>query len=287
MKIQYQKIDKLPENVQLINPAIAMIEHVGDTTSIDLFFTKTIGEDHVLQFHVEPDASFGALSDIVNTILSGIFSGQIEGLTDHDKNEALRAVNIAAGMLAENDVMMKQQNHPDQANKVFYHLMNGQVMYSDATTINWEENIKNIMQIANTIDRCRALIRALLLEDTIHVDADVEHDIQEEDVPVTEYVIREINQFMTSNDIKIDYSLFDKDGVTDREKLIVQLIDIMTVHNELVLVTSLVNTENQIRGYYETMISHMKQSDVKEPTEELVEDRYTPSKESNDVDDAS
>lgn len=245
MKVTYKKLEAKDlvvsrDFMRVINPFLSVIE---SSNTIHLFLQKDPEQQFVHVFDVEyteDEINAGQISmnDIVNEVAKNVFNDQIDGIDD--KADIMQTFQL-----------MSEPAKPaedDNRNKIFYHLINGSVMYSDATTIDWQHNIEHISEIAHMADSCRALIRALLVDETVRIEQDGE---EPKEIPVAEHAANEINRFFESNSINIDYSIFDKDTVTDRERLIVRLMDILTIHNELIMVSSLVNCENVVRSRYE------------------------------------
>ena len=252
MKIEYAKVTmaEIPEGCREINDALRVVDNSGEDagSNLELYFLKSAKENVVHKFKIYPDKTSGTLSELVNEILKGIFANFIEGLPAAETPDILRSVSIASGLLAEHD-MEESKKELDPAGKIFYHLVNGQVLYTDIENVNWEENIKNLNMISDLVDRCRAFIRALMLEDTIEIPSENEGEAPTL-VPSFDYVKGEVENFFINNGIAIDYSMFNKEGISDRERLLLMIIDMISIHQELILVSSLMNVENTIRAEY-------------------------------------
>lgn len=164
---------------------------------------------------------------------------------------------------------LKNQTNSDDE-RVYYHLLNGNVIYSDAKSINWEENIKSIGMISEMADNCRAMIARLMTGKPVKI---TDENGDEKEVPIMEHAKTECEKFFETNHIKIDYSMFDNADITEREKLIARLIDILTIHNELIMVSAILNASATTRHYYETIIQNMSNTNNNESEEHTNENQ--------------
>jgi hypothetical protein len=105
-----------------------------------------------------------------------------------------------------------------------------------------------------------------MIEDTIEIPSEKEGEAPTL-VPSFDYVKGEVENFFINNGIAVDYSMFNKEGISDRERLLLMIIDMMSIHQELILVSSLMNVENTIRAEYEQQPEPMP-----EPAPEFIPD---------------
>ncbi len=155
--------------------------------------------------------------------------------------------------------MSDEVKNSEQEQRIYYHLLNGKVIYSDAKSINWEENIKNIGTMSEMATNCKEMIARLMTGEPVKI---TDENGDEKEIPIMEHVTTECKRFFENNHIDIDYSMFDNANITDREKLIARLIDILTIHNELIMVSAILNAEALVRSYYETLIQNMNKEET-------------------------
>lgn len=196
---------------------------------LDLWF-KSENPDKLYQFHVIPDQPHGTLSGVLEAIQNYLQQEKIIG----EPTTLVTSAYEYAVKLEENEVPPEH--------RIYYHLMNGETIYTDGTKIDWEENVKHIPDTIHTIDELRMLIGLLLTRETIETAGE---DGNSHDENTFEYVKNTVNHFFTDNKMEsIDYSLFDIESVSDRERLIVKMIDIMTIYTEQLIIASSLAAQN-------------------------------------------
>ena len=65
--------------------------------------------------------------------------------------------------------MSDEVKNSEQEQRIYYHLLNGKVIYSDAKSINWEENIKNIGTMSEMATNCKEMIARLMTGEPVKV----------------------------------------------------------------------------------------------------------------------
>lgn len=284
MKIQYKKIttNEIPEKTNEITPSLHTVDNSPE--ELVLYVSSKSDDNVAYQFSIVPDTEFGTYTDLMNDLTTALFTKTVEGINDEDEKDVRRSVNIVTGeVAAKNDnspVVTKMKNGQDEQEeidprgKIFYHLINGRIMYTDASAINWEENIKHIDDIQRMADNVRGLINLLLTEKTFKKPAQKDEDgnevAPEKEITVEELVEEELRMFHATNKLDIDYSMYDNYIATKREVMIAKLIDVLTIYNELILVSSVIAGQNQVIEQF-TKQAQPATEEEKEAIEEVVE----------------
>ena len=284
MKIQYKKIatNEIPEKTNEITPSLHTVDNSPE--ELVLYVSSKSDDNIAYQFSIVPDTEFGTYTDLMNDLTTALFTKTVEGINGEDEKDVRRSVNIVTGeVAAKNDnspVVTKMKNGQDEQEeidprgKIFYHLINGRIMYTDASAINWEENIKHIDDIQRMADNVRGLINLLLTEKTFKKPAQKDKDgnevTPEKEITVEELVEEELRMFHATNKLDIDYSMYDNYIATKREVLIAKLIDVLTIYNELILVSSVIAGQNQVIEQF-TKQAQPATEEEKEAIEEVVE----------------
>lgn len=284
MKIQYKKIatNEIPEKTNEITPSLHTVDNSPE--ELVLYVSSKSDDNVAYQFSIVPDTEFGTYTDLMNDLTTALFTKTVEGINDEDEKDVRRSVNIVTGeVAAKNDnspVVTKMKNGQDAQEeidpkgKIFYHLINGRIMYTDINAINWEENIKHIDDIQRMADNVRGLINLLLTEKTFKKPAQKDEDgnevAPEKEITVEELVEEELRMFHATNKLDIDYSMYDNYIATKREVLIAKLIDVLTIYNELILVSSVIAGQNQVIEQFTKQAQPVTEEE-KEAIEEVVE----------------
>lgn len=284
MKIQYKKIvtNEIPEKTNEITPSLHTVDNSPE--ELVLYVSSKSDDNVAYQFSIVPDTEFGTYTDLMNDLTTALFTKTVEGINDEDEKDVRRSVNIVTGeVAAKNDnspVVTKMKNGQDEQEeidprgKIFYHLINGRIMYTDINAINWEENIKHIDDIQRMADNVRGLINLLLTEKTFKKPAQKDKDgnevAPEKEITVEELVEEELRMFHATNKLDIDYSMYDNYIATKREVLIAKLIDVLTIYNELILVSSVIAGQNQVIEQF-TKQAQPATEEEKEAIDEVVE----------------
>lgn len=241
MNIKFKQLtmDQMPSSAVPVAKGLKVIDHPAvtedSTPSISMYFIDT---DKIYQFDIETNNEPVSLSSIVNEILYQLFSDKIDDVTVEEKTDIVRAVNISAGQLAENAKF-------DPTNKVFYHMLDGSVIYNSMDSINWDNNIEHIDDLSRTTDNIRAMIRILLCDKMFTPTATKENP-EPAPIPAEIYVMGEIERFSEHNHFDVDYSIFDNDIVPTRGILIAKLIDMLTVYSEIIMVTNMMKMRREM-----------------------------------------
>ena len=255
MKIQYKKFDtEQPwgENAREIIPQFHVIEQETEEKKpmLELYIASKGNESITYMFTVYPDSEHGTLTGLLVDISAALYAKTIEGIDGADMGDVIRSVTIVNGILAERmeeskPLATKLENgngeEIDPTNKVFYRMINGTVLVSDATQINWENNIRNLPEINQMANNIRHLIHIMLTQKEYKPNENAENTI-----PVEELIDQELSRFYEINKIDIDYSMYDNDITTEREVKIARLIDIMEIYTQLILVSSIINAQNDV-----------------------------------------
>lgn len=258
-------IDQIPEDAVRINDALSVKELTveGENPDLVLWFLKTGKDGMAYSFGIVLPEAYTSLSTICNEILLSLFTGEFECADDgygidipaNDYSDVVRAVSIAAGKVAETE---RETPRPDP-NKIYIQMVSGQVMTSDIGSINWDYNIKNLPGITKTLDNIRQMMHDICSEDPID-------DKYNE---VADKIRKEIQEFQKTNNMHPDYTKFK--SLTDRESILVQLVDVMTLYYEIIMITNTIAAQRQITQEYEAML-HEKDSDVEQEAPSDVEE---------------
>lgn len=282
MKIQYKKFDtEQPwgENAREIIPQFHVIEKETEEKKpmLELYVASKGNESITYMFTVYPDSEHGTLTGLLIDISAALYAKTIEGINNNDMGDVIRSVTIVNGILAERmeeskPLATKLENgngeEIDPTNKVFYRMINGTVLVSDASQINWDDNIKNLPEINQMANNVRQLIHIMLTQKEFKPNENAENTI-----PVEELIDQELSRFYEINKIDIDYSMYDNDIATAREVRIARLIDIMEIYTQLILVSSIINAQNDVirqitKGPSEEELQKMKE-DAADNAEEI------------------
>ena len=284
MKIQYKKIatNEIPEKTNEITPSLHTVDNSPE--ELVLYVSSKSDDNVAYQFSIVPDTEFGTYTDVMNDLTTALFTKTVEGINGEDEKDVRRSVNIVTGeVAAKNDnspVVTKMENGQDEQEeidprgKIFYHLINGRIMYTDASAINWEENIKHIDDIQRMADNVRGLINLLLTAKT-HVLPSRKDENGNEITPAKEIAVEtlvedELKAFHETNKLDIDYSMYDNYIATKREVMIAKLIDVLTIYNELILVSSVIAGQNQVIEQF-TKQAQPATEEEKEAIDEVVD----------------
>lgn len=236
MKIQFNKMTApLPDGTNKISDNVFLKETVTEDqrVKLNILFPAKDSADTFYNFEMIPDQSFGSLSDIINDLMRQLYTGDLE-IPDDIKTDVMRSVTIGVGELAANGA-------PDEnpENKIFYHMLNGSVVVTNANQIDWDSNIKNIEEINRTADNIRHLIASLISRKEIEVKTINDDGTESSETRDTVEVVKnEIENFTKRTNLNVDYSVFEKSGIaTEREVLIAKLIDILEIHQQIIMVT--------------------------------------------------
>lgn len=256
MTITFKKINELPEGIHKLTDNFMILETPqDDKVQLDLVFPAKNVEGTYYDFIVIPDERYGSLTGVMQEIMKGLYSNEIQ-LGDADVNDVMRAATIASGELAA-DGRDYQKQEEDNSNKIFYHLINGQIMFSDATQMNWDENIKNMGNTISAADSVRQLIALLESREEVEIKSSEEETTGEMKSTV-ELAKAEIAKFHEIHKLDIDYKVFEEAGVaTERELLVLKLIDILEVYQQLITATALVTNQQQLINMYEQRIREL------------------------------
>ena len=257
MKIQFKKIDAIPENTRQIVENLYIDENIGaHDGQLEIYVTAN-GTDTVYNFETTPDETSGQAIVLVNNILAAIITNQIEGIEETDRNEIIDSLNKITGKLVEerNNFFEVTSNDIDPKNKIFFYMMNGKILYSDITKIPVDENIKNIDAMNQTVRSLQNLIRFLVTSETVNKVNEKGEVVDDEKIPVIDLAKREVDNFMNANNLKIDYSIFDTDYTTERERMIVRLMDVINIYQQIILLTNVVAAQNHVAEYYENILN--------------------------------
>ena len=215
--------------------------------------------------HVE-DEHPNVLSDFINVIHTEVFQNK-ESVPQDLRKEIMHVINVAEAVLIENDVPMQRSD--DQRNKIYYTLVTGDQLITDIGSIDWEDNRKNLQNMLSSLNNCKMLINALLRSQPVTLHGE---NGEATTIPADVHALNEIKIFHENNKMSIDYSVFDLPDVTPREKLIAQLIDVMSVYNELIIHTAVYSAQKDVIAYYEGILAGMqKASEAMEPQEQPAE----------------
>lgn len=266
MTITFKKINELPEGIHKLTDNFMILETPqDDKVQLDLVFPAKNVEGTYYDFIVIPDERYGSLTGIMQEIMKGLYSNEIQ-LEDADVNDIMRAATIASGELAA-DGRDYQKQEEDNSNKIFYHLINGQIMFSDATQMNWDENIKNMGNTISAADSVRQLIALLESREEVEIKSSEEETTGEMKSTI-ELAKAEIAKFHEVHKLDIDYKVFEEAGIaTERELLVLKLIDILEVYQQLITATALVTNQQQLINMYEQRIRELINTTSKDADE--------------------
>lgn len=276
---KFEKIlpNDIPQDVRKVCEHLLVKEGVdGENTELTMYFPAA--EDpvtKVFKFVIIPESKFGSLTIVTQDIMRFIFSDKATDIIPtEDMQAVISACTVGAGELTSK----VQEESKDHADKIFYHLMNGQVLVSDTKEFDWSENIKNMHRISFAEDRIRQLIMLLVTQEEIDVMPPRSEDDTDETprTPVKRKTVDvakdEIALFQEQYQINPDYSIFENDRTTEREILIMKLIDMIEVHQQLLSATVLINTQSQIIAYYEDQFRKIREAAEPAPDTPAIEE---------------
>ena len=270
MEIKYLKTtNEIPEGIRQVTEALFL----EDTESPEGYtiLKMYVKAKKVYAFEIIPDTEYGMITDIINEIIANVVTGNVD-VTGDDKQDLLTTLNTnataieAARKKSTNFIKLNEDAKEDfdYENKLFYHLVTGDVYYSDATKFDWDRNIENIDALHKALDTTKSLIRILLTENVVKkVD---KNDNVVEEIPVEQFVESEINRFYKINNFEPDYSVYEG-NVSDRELLMIRVTDIIILYQEMIQVTNVIAAQKHI---YEEM-NKQDETEDGEP-EEIVAD---------------
>lgn len=277
MKITYKKVEKAPEDGRKVMDELIIIDNSGtDQNYLDLFVVSS--PNTVYDFAVYPETDHGRLSDLIQEILSATFAHTIDGIDENDRSDIINMLTIIGGKFAINErngeSIFKLVDSDDMSpeGKIFFKLMNGRVMYADMQSFDWDMQMKDIKSLYANCDNIMNLMRLTVTSDTVSRVDDNGNVIENSDKPTLEVVNDEINQFMTSQKLNIDYSMYESDNTTERERTMIKLIDMLTIIKELVLVTTSLGAQRSVVEFYEKKNSDSEPETISDADVEVVEE---------------
>lgn len=276
MKITYKKVEKAPENGRKVMDELIIIDNSGtDQNYLDLFVVSS--PDTVYKFTVYPETEHGRLSDLIQEILSSTFAHTIDGIDENDQTDIIKMLTIIGGKFAITErngesIFKLVDSDISPEGKVFFKLMNGRVMYADMQSFDWDMQMKDIKSLYTNCDNIMNLIQLTVTSDTVsRIDNDG-NVVENSDKPTLEVVNNEINQFMTSQKLNIDYSMFESENTTKRELAVIKLIDMLTIMKELVLVTTSLGAQRSVVEFYEKKNSDSEPEAISDADVEVVKE---------------
>jgi hypothetical protein len=131
-------------------------------------------------------------------------------------------------------------NEPEyDPNNIYLQMLSGQIFTIPRENVNWEENLKNIEGISNFQGTIKQMIFDM-------------YSAGDDQVEIVKDRIREaIKREQEGTGIVPDYSRFE--GISDKELLLIQLFDLNTVYEQMILLTSLVKIQNEMMGIVTAM----------------------------------
>lgn len=199
---------------------------------IDLYFDAPSG--NVYHFNILPDDEHGKLSDLLREALKNVAMLIVSTQEDISATNEMKNMLSTAIEFAEKE----ESSEIPPERRIYYRLMNGNLIYTDGGKIDWNDHANHIPDRYKTLDDLRTMIRTILTSDTIKTDAG--------DESAVEYVKNTIQHFFEDNKLDIDYSMFELDSISDRERLIVKMLDIFTFYYEGIVIASAVSMQNRM-----------------------------------------
>ena len=260
MKIEFSKTSTpLPEGTIRLTESVYLKETVLEDKSVklDLFFPSKANGSIVYDFTMYPEARSGSVHTLTEELMRQIYTGEFV-IEDEAKTDVMRSITIGLGEMA----------NQDPGNKIYYNMLNGNVIVTDADQLDWDDLIKHGGDMVKTLNTTRHLIATLLKEKEVEIREPGENG--EDDVIVTKAVEdiarEEIRKFHEANKLNIDYSMFT--NATEREILLAQLIDIIEFKQELMAATLVVNAQRSVAAFYENQKANNQENPIPEETEE-------------------
>lgn len=277
------KAEFVTTKIEELGQLTAVMQEVSLFTVSDglgIVLTNAGGHSFPFAIHVMEERP-STLSEFVNSIHSEVMTNPT-AVPAELRKEVLQILNIVEGKLLENDVPM--QSAEEQQSKIYYNLVTGDQLITDIKTINWEENAQHMQNMIMSLNNCKMIVNALLRNQQITAKNEDGEDVQ---VSPYDHAASEIKAFHENNKMTINYSCFDLPDVTEREKLIAQMIDVMTVYYELLIHTAIFTTQRDVVNYYETMLKGTRETyekmlaDLRGETQEVQEEttEETPAEE--------
>lgn len=243
--LKIEPLDAIPQNIihiQEINMSLDQSVDDQKNVTLDLYFKTS---KNVYHYTIKPENAHGTLSGLIGAIKEYLAENKVNSDDIVEHMEILYKASQYAIDHEEADVPPEK--------RVYYRLMNGSTIYTDGTKIDWKSVGENLQQMYQTVDNLRLLIRTLLLTDTIKTG---EGD-QQKDESSLEYVKNTVQHFFAENKMEeIDYSMFEVERVSDIDRLIVRLIDIMTIYSEQIVIGSSVLAQEKL---IENLKKHQEQ----------------------------
>ena len=235
------------------------------TLKIEFFFPSKANPMNIYHFTLYPEQNFGSLTEIANEMVRQLYTGEL-ALPEEVKLDAMRVVQIGIGEMAADG------RDYDGGGRIYYHMLNGSIIATDISTVDWDANIQHIQDKYYAMDNTRHLIVALLTKDTVEVvkksgeGEDAENTTVEMD-PL-EIANVEIKKFHEKYNLNIDYSMFaESEWCSLRELAIAQLIDILEFHQQMTTATVAIASQRQIADMYEKKIAVMNGESAPAPDE--------------------
>ena len=232
---------------------------------IEFFFPSKANPMNIYHFTLYPEQNFGSLTEIANEMVRQLYTGEL-ALPEEVKLDAMRVVQIGIGEMAADG------RDYDGGGRIYYHMLNGSIIATDISTVDWDANIQHIQDKYYAMDNTRHLIVALLTKDTVEVvkksgeGEDAENTTIEMD-PL-EIANAEIKKFHEKYNLNIDYSMFaESEWCSPRELAIAQLIDILEFHQQMTTATVAIASQRQIADMYEKKIAVMNDEPAPAPDE--------------------
>lgn len=243
-----------------INESISMYPMGHNTGYVNVVFTPTeeLNLPNAFAFCVQPDegvdyTTYTGAMVIVNELLVAVLNHEWDGPFNIPANEysnVLKLINIAAGKLAavvaenpqwktETESVEEDLSQPPHAdpNMMYYQLLNGQLMMTDKRTVDWAENIENLASLHNTVVNIQ------------HAIFDLCYKSKEEQEGVIDRVNTMLNQFYQAHGMTPDYHVFEG-KVSERELAMIKLVDMMTIYNEIISMTTAIAAQKSITELY-------------------------------------
>ena len=149
--------------------------------------------------------------------------------------------------------------------KIYIQFVNGQLNTIDRNAVNWAETIENIEGMARAQAMFKQMIFDMMSADTEEKSTDVHSKIMEI-----------VNKELENVNMVHDYDNFK--NVTEREKILLHLFDLNTLYSEIILVASILNTQDQMMKQIQMLNGGM-------PADSIPEDIEVPDGEMiNDID---
>lgn len=241
MKTTYKKLSPpIPEDANFICEGLYLKEtHEDDQTQVSLFVI-TDDFNTVHNFECIPDEKTGSLRDVIFELMEQIHDKTIDGIPEDESEYE----SVLKSIMKVHINMMSNDNSNPQ---IYYFLLNGKVLTSDATKINWDAEIERIDDTRKSAESIRRIIALLLSRDEIEVHDDDNNTVTK--TSAIEFAKNEIDKFLDSHKLDIDYSEFNL--ATERELLIAKLIDILEIYNEIICATVSIAGQKRVIEHYE------------------------------------